>query len=186
MFPAIFLDRDGVLIENRSDYVRDWSQVIIFSDAIRSLSNSELKNRKIVIVTNQSAVSRGIISLETANGINARLVLSIHDLGGRIDGVYLCPHRPDDGCKCRKPMPGLLLQAAQELSLDLKRSWMIGDAWSDVQAGQAAGVQGTIIVKTGRGKDQLSISQPKDASNFHTCDDLSQAIDFILRNEDKR
>ena len=142
MFPAIFLDRDGVLIENRADYIRDWSQVVIFPDAIRALSNTDLENFKVVIVTNQSAVGRGIISLRAAQYINDELVKTIRGQNGRIDGAYLCPHDPNAGCDCRKPKPGLLLQAAKELSLDLKRSWMIGDAWTDVQAGQAAGVRG--------------------------------------------
>jgi D-glycero-D-manno-heptose 1,7-bisphosphate phosphatase len=183
MFPAIFLDRDGVLIENRSDYVRDWSQVSMFPDAVRALSNSRLDSYKIVMVTNQSAVGRGIMSLESAGQINDRLVCSIRAGGGRIDGVYLCPHGPDDDCDCRKPRPGLLLRAAGELSLDLKRSWMIGDAWSDVQAGQAAGVRGTIILKTGRGADQLSQAPPADVAGFLICDDLTQALDAILARD---
>lgn len=180
MFPAIFLDRDGVLIENRAEYVRDWSQVHIFPDAIRALSDPKLNNHKIVIVTNQSAVGRGIISLETAEEINQRLVRLIRDQGGRVDGVYLCPHGPDDGCDCRKPQPGLLLRAAEELSLDLKRSWMVGDAWSDVQAGQAAGVQGAIILKTGRGADQLSLPKPADVGEFVVCEDLPEALKTII------
>jgi len=180
MFPAIFLDRDGVLIENRSDYVRDWSQVNVFPDAIQALSNSELNDHKIVIVSNQSAVGRGIISLETAEEINNRLVHLIRDHGGRIDGAYLCPHDPDDGCDCRKPKHGLLLRAAEELSLDLKRSWMIGDAWSDVQAGQSAGVIGTFLLKTGRGADQLSLPRPANVGKALICNNLPEALETIL------
>jgi D-glycero-D-manno-heptose 1,7-bisphosphate phosphatase len=180
MFPAIFLDRDGVIIENRADYVQDWSHVSIFPDAIHALSNPKLKNHKIVIVTNQSAVGRSIISLETAEAINDRLVDLIIEQGGRIDAVYLCPHGPDDGCDCRKPRPGLLLRAARELSIDLKRSWMIGDAWSDVQAGQSAGVQGTILLKTGRGADQLYLPKPANIGGFLVCEDLPQALETIL------
>lgn len=180
MFPAIFLDRDGVLIENRAEYVRDWSQVHIFPDAIRALSDPKLNSHKIVIVTNQSAVGRGIISLETAEEINGRLVRLIHDQGGRVDGVYLCPHGPDDGCDCRKPKPGLLLRAAEDLSLDLKRSWMVGDAWSDVRAGQTAGIQGMIILKTGRGAEQLSLPKPADIGEFLVCEDLPEALRTII------
>jgi histidinol-phosphate phosphatase family protein len=180
MFPAIFLDRDGVIIENRSDYVRDWPHVSIFPDAVRALSSPRLKDHKIVIVTNQSAVGRGIISLETAEDINDRLVRLFRDQGSKVDGAYLCPHGPADGCDCRKPKPGLLLRAAKELSLDLKRSWMVGDAWSDIQAGQAAGVRGTIILRTGRGADQLSLPRPVDVQEFLVCDDLLQALETIL------
>jgi len=185
MLPAIFLDRDGVIIENKTDYVRDWSQVNIFYDAVHALSSPKLEKYKIVIVTNQSAVGRGIIKLETAEIINTRLVRSIHELGGRVDGAYICPHAPDDGCECRKPKPGLLLRAAKEMSLDLKSSWMIGDAWSDVQAGQSAGVWGTIMVRTGRGSEQLSLSKPGSVRDFFIGDSLTQAIELILGRENK-
>lgn len=183
MFPAIFLDRDGVLIENRSDYVREWSQVKIFPEAIRTLSRSSIKNYKVVIVTNQSAVGRGLISLDTADEINHRLVKLIHHYGGHVDGVYMCPHKPDDDCACRKPKPGLLLQAAKELSLNLQNSWMIGDAWSDVQAGQAAGVRQTILVKTGRGRAQLSQFHPDRISNNLITENLAQALETIFTIE---
>jgi len=180
MVPAIFLDRDGVLIENRPEYVRDWSQVNVFPEAIQALSSPKLDDYRMVMVTNQSAVGRGIISLAAAEGINERLIGLIRERGGRIDSVYLCPHSPEDGCNCRKPKPGLLLRAAKELSLDLKRSWMIGDAWSDVRAGQTAGVRGTIILKTGRGTDQLSMPEPTGLDEFMVCDDLPQALSTIL------
>src|SRR5919107_5962924 len=113
MYPAIFLERDGVLIENRSDYVRDWSQVKIIPEAIRALSLPPIKKYKVVIVTNQSAVGRGVILLKTAQEINQRLVNLIREQGGQIDSVYMCPHAPADSCSCRKPQPGLLLQAAK-------------------------------------------------------------------------
>ena len=185
MFPAIFLDRDGVIIENRADYVRDWSHVHIFPEAIHALSNANIKNHKIVIVTNQSAVGQGLISLEAATEINNHLIDVIRNQHGKIDGAYLCPHKPDDECMCRKPKPGMLLQAAQELSLDLKRSWMVGDAWSDVQAGQAASVHGTIILKTGRGGDQLLLPRPNGIDNPLVCDNLAQAFEAILAHNNK-
>lgn len=180
MFPAIFLDRDGVLIENRSDYVRDWSQVKIIPEAIHALSLTPLKNYKIVIVTNQSAVGRGLLLPTHANKINRRLVNLIRQHGGKMDGVYMCVHKPDDDCFCRKPRPGLLLQAAKELSLDLQRSWMIGDAWSDVQAGQRAGVQHTILLRTGRGTEQLLLPRPEELSEYLIFNNLPTALDAIF------
>jgi D-glycero-D-manno-heptose 1,7-bisphosphate phosphatase len=183
MFPAIFLDRDGVLIENRSDYVREWSQVKIFPEAIKALSRTAIKNYKVVIVTNQSAVGRGIISLDMASEINHRLLKLIHSYGGHVEGIYMCPHKPDDNCSCRKPKPGLLLQAAKELTLNLQRSWMIGDAWSDVRAGQAAGVKQTILVKTGRGRAQLSKFRPDNIPNNLIIENLTRAIDAIITTD---
>jgi len=180
MFPAIFLDRDGVLIENRPDYVRDWSQVKIIPEAIHALSLATAKNYKIIIITNQSAVGRGLLLQANAEEINHRLVNLIHHHGGQVDGVYMCPHKPDDDCFCRKPRPGLLLQAARELSLDLQRSWMIGDAWSDVQAGQRAGVRHTILLRTGRGAEQLLQPCPEELVDHLIFDNLPLAFDAIF------
>ena len=180
MYPSIFLDRDGVLIENRSDYVRDWSQVKMIPEAIRALSLAPIKKYKVIIVTNQSGVGRGLILLKTAQEINQQLINLIRDHGGQIDGVYMCPHKPEDGCSCRKPLPGLLLQAAKDLSLDLQRSWMIGDAWSDVQAGEAAGMRGTILLKTGRGTEQLLQVHPEKMRANLVFDNLPLAFEAIF------
>ena len=180
VYPSIFLDRDGVLIENRSDYVRDWSQVKIIPEAIRALSLAPMKKYKVVIVTNQSAVGRGLLLLKTAQEINQRLIGLINDHGGQIDSVYMCPHRPEDGCSCRKPLPGLLLQAAKDLSLNLQRSWMIGDAWSDVQAGEAAGTRGAILLKTGRGIEQLRETFPGKITGNLVFDNLPLALESIF------
>jgi D-glycero-D-manno-heptose 1,7-bisphosphate phosphatase len=180
VYPAIFLDRDGVLIENRVDYVRNWSHVKIFPEAIHALSLATDTNYKIVIVTNQSAVGRGLILQAGADEINRRLINLIHHHGGQVDGVYMCPHKPDDDCFCRKPRPGLLLQAARELSLDLQHSWMIGDAWSDLQAGQRAGVRQTILLKTGRGAEQIQQPCPEEIASHLIFDNLLLAFDAIF------
>src|SRR5574342_213015 len=117
MFRAIFLDRDGVIIENRSEYVRDWSEVEILPGVIQALSHP--REHKVVVVTNQSAVGRGLMTLNHAQEINDRLIEEIRRRNGQIDAVYMCPHTPEAQCSCRKPNPGMLLQAARELSLDL-------------------------------------------------------------------
>lgn len=180
MFPAIFLDRDGVIIENRSDYVRQWSHVSILPKAIDALSGFQRAGFKIVIVTNQAAVGRGFMTFEDAQTINERLVATIKEHGGWVDGVYMCPHKPEDNCSCRKPLPGLLLQAAHELSLNLGSSWMVGDAWTDLLAGQSAGVEGTILVRTGRGADQLLQNQEREIRPFLICNDVFDALGNIL------
>jgi histidinol-phosphate phosphatase family protein len=180
MFPAVFLDRDGVLIENRSDYIREWSQVTIFTGTVPALTMLAASGFKIILVTNQSAVGRGLIPLQTANEINQKLIETIRLRGGHVDAVYMCPHHPTDDCPCRKPKPGLILQAANELSLDRTRSWMIGDAWSDLLAGQSAGLNHVVMVKTGRGSEQILQPQPKELGDFHLFENVQKAAEAIV------
>ena len=181
-YPAIFLDRDGVIIENRSAYVRSWADVEIFPQAIDALAALRDSPYRIVLVTNQSAVGRGIITRETAEDINDRLLTVIREAGGRVDAVYMCPHGPDDGCDCRKPLPGLLLRAAADLDIDLSRSLMIGDALSDVQAGQAAGVERATLLRTGRGRDQERLPITADLPPFPIFDSLADALNSLVNS----
>lgn len=176
MQPAIFIDRDGVIIENRALYVRTWDDVEIFPQALAALALPALARYRVVIVTNQAGIGKGLIPLETAHEINRRLVEIIRRAGGRVDGVYMCPHAPGDGCACRKPQPGLILQAAGELDLDLGQSILIGDALSDVQAGHAAGIPTTILVRTGRGAEQERLIDPRMAPQVKIFDSLHHAL----------
>jgi histidinol-phosphate phosphatase family protein len=182
MHPTIFLDRDGVIIENRESYVRKWGHVDIFPQALRALARVANSPYKIVIVTNQSVVGRGIISLKDAQSINERLVQEIRRAGGRIDRVYMCPHRPDEGCNCRKPKPGMLYQAKRELLLDLKRSFMIGDALSDLDAAKAAGVESRALVQTGLGSYQPQPVVEGVIHPFQTYQDLESAFEEMIRS----
>lgn len=176
MYPALFLDRDGVIVENRPNYIRSWADIFIFPQALDALVKVRIAPYKIVIVTNQSAIGRGLISLSEAEAINRRLVAEIEAAGGRIDAVMMCPHAPQDNCTCRKPLPGLLHQAAALLSLDLRNSILIGDALSDILAGQAAGVQTNVLVRTGRGAHQASLANTISIKPFLVYDTLAQAL----------
>ena len=182
MLPALFLDRDGVIIENRANYVRSWEDVVFFPSALSALQSAAALPHQILIVTNQSAVGRGIISLDDAEELNQRIVRIIQSSGGRIDGVFMCPHAPEEHCACRKPNPGLLLRAAQELLLDLKSSVMIGDAQSDLLAGQAAGLSELILVKTGRGIAQAHFKSTVFQKPIRIVDDLANAVALIREN----
>lgn len=180
MNPAVFLDRDGVMIENVDTYVRAWSDVVIFPEAIRALARLRETDYKIIIVTNQSVVGRGIITAAEAQAINQRLIQMIEESGGRIDGSYMCFHAPPQGCECRKPRPGLIMQAASELSLDLNRSLMIGDALSDIQAGQNAGIPKNILVRTGRGEKQSRLPEALTLKPFLTYNRLEDAVNDLV------
>ncbi len=176
---AVFLDRDGVINENRSDYVRSTEQMHIFPAALTALARLAQSEHAIVIITNQSAIGRGLVSAKTVAQINHYLLERIHAAGGRIDALYLCPHAPDDACECRKPRPGLLLQASSELQLDLTRSWLIGDAISDLQAAIASGTR-PILVGTGRGKEASLQLASEGLTNTSFLPNLSAAAEHIL------
>jgi D-glycero-D-manno-heptose 1,7-bisphosphate phosphatase len=176
MRPALFLDRDGVIIENRDAYVRSWEDVAFLPGALQALAALSASPFAIVIVTNQSAVGRGLIPLARAEAINRGVVDQIEKSGGRVDGVFICPHAPGDACSCRKPLPGLLLQAADALHLDLSQSVMVGDAVSDLMAGQNAGVRRTFLVRTGRGAAQALLPEAALLQPFAICDALSDVV----------
>jgi len=179
---AIFLDRDGVIIENRPGYVKAWSEVEFLSGVFAALRELAQWGARIVIISNQSAVGRGIITFEKVWDIQHRIVDEIQRHGGRIDGSYLCPHHPDAGCLCRKPSPGMLQQAARELSLDLQQSWLVGDAVSDLEAARSAGARG-VLVRTGRGTKQELESLTAWNDRCDVVDDLPAAVRLIAETK---
>ena len=179
MHPALFLDRDGVLNKNRPNYVRSWDQMEIYPQALQALALIKNSSYKIIVVTNQSGVGRGLFSLEVAHQINKQLMEVVAGANGRIDAAYLCPHRPEEGCACRKPQPGMLRQAAQEHNLDLSRSIMIGDSLTDLGAGVAAGVAQTILLRTGRGLEQSRLPEAASYAPLTLQDDLYTAVQSL-------
>jgi len=177
--PAIFLDRDGVILQNRDDYVKSLAEAVMLPTALTALARLAVSPYRIVIATNQALVGRGIIPLGEAQAINQWVVAEIQRGGGRIDGVYLCPHHPEAGCACRKPRPGMLLEAAADLNLDLARSIMIGDAITDLQAGRAVGAS-AILVRSGRGAVQATLLSANGLSKVPVFADLAEAVQAIL------
>lgn len=136
--PALLLDRDGTLIVD-TGYPRDPALVSLLPGAASALRAAASAGHRLVIVSNQSGVARGIVSRDDAARVQRRVEELFAVEGVRFDGVYFCFHGPDEGCACRKPAPGMLHDAAQDLGLSLARSVMVGDKSSDVEAGIAAG-----------------------------------------------
>jgi D-glycero-D-manno-heptose 1,7-bisphosphate phosphatase len=177
---AVFLDRDGVIIENRADHVKRWSEVRFLEGAIAAIQRLAASPFAIVIVSNQGLIGRGLLDEATVWHLHRRIVHKIEMDGGRIDASYLCPHHPDFGCTCRKPAPGLLRQAATDLGLELSGSWLVGDALSDLQAAHAVGARG-ILVRTGRGMEQLTrMAESSTRCSWPVSEDLSGAVQHIL------
>jgi D-glycero-D-manno-heptose 1,7-bisphosphate phosphatase len=154
--PAIFLDRDGVLIED-SHFVSTTQQVRMVPGSADAVAALNAAGWVVVVVTNQSGVARGFFPVETVAEVHAFIADRLAERGARIDAFYHCPHHPQGEveafraeCDCRKPKPGMLRRAAADLGIDLGRSWMVGDRATDLAAGAAAGC-GTVLVRTGYG-----------------------------------
>jgi histidinol-phosphate phosphatase family protein len=177
---AVFLDRDGVICQNRDDYVKSWEEFAFISGAREALARLARSDLDIVIVTNQSAINRRIVPRAVVEDIHARMIRAIEAAGGRVELVTYCPHRPDEGCDCRKPKPGMLLAAAKDLHVDLRQSYLVGDAGSDMRAGQAVGCQ-CYLVLTGRGCRELIDCWTDGGRGFRVATDLEMAVDHILR-----
>jgi D-glycero-D-manno-heptose 1,7-bisphosphate phosphatase len=139
---ALFLDRDGTLIVD-ANYPRDPAIVELIPGAAEALAELQ-RTWKLVVISNQSGIGRGIITETEATAVHERFLALFARAGVTFAGCYYCPHAPNDGCRCRKPAPGLLLDAASEIGLDLAASVMIGDKASDLEAGRAAGCVRTI------------------------------------------
>jgi D-glycero-D-manno-heptose 1,7-bisphosphate phosphatase len=179
---AIFLDRDGVICENRSDYVKSWHEFQFLPGAKRSLAALSRLGLPIIVVTNQSMIGRGLISADTVEEIHERMAAEVAAYGGRIDRIIYCPHHPEERCGCRKPKPGMLVRAAEEIGIDLTRSYFVGDAVSDLLAAQQVGCQ-PFLVLTGRGFQQLISALCLVNQRFTVTHKLMGATNHILRAE---
>jgi D-glycero-D-manno-heptose 1,7-bisphosphate phosphatase len=191
--PAIFLDRDGTIIEDLG-YLGDPKQIRVIPgavDAIRALRDAGFR---LVLVTNQAGVARGLITEADVRQVNGGLERLLQDAGIRLDGVYYCPHHPDHGppeyrrdCDCRKPKPGMIHQAARDLQLDPSRSVIIGDHVSDMALAQSFPGMRAILLLTGHGQDQTAkIERGEAAPPDHIAADLPAAVRWLLSNAERQ
>lgn len=144
--PAVFLDRDGTLIEE-VNYLSRVEDLRLFPYTVEAVKLLKDNGFLVIVVTNQSGIGRGIYSEADMHAVHDALQV---ELGGAIDAFYFCPHLPDEGCKCRKPGLGMIESAIEDFEIDLERSWMVGDKSLDVETGQAARLS-TSLVSTGYG-----------------------------------
>ena len=180
--PAVFLDRDGTLIED-THYLVDPRHVRLLPGAVEALRRLRAAGFACVVVTNQSAIARGMLTEDGLRLVHEELARQLAERGVALDATYHCPEAPLGGDPTavehpdRKPGPGMLLRAAADLGLDLGASWMIGDAISDALAGRNAGCRGSILVRTGRKPHEAGDGV---ARGFPVCRDLLEATGLIL------
>lgn len=172
--PTVFLDRDGVLNRKRSDHVKRWEEFELLPDAIPAIVRLSRSGFDVVVVTNQSAIGRGLVSREALDAMHERLANRVTAAGGSIRAFLVCPHTPDEGCDCRKPRPGLFLRARDELRIDLSRAVAIGDQLSDMEAAKAAGCGSAILID-----DSGDRSMAAAALEANVAAGLTEAVDIV-------
>ncbi len=176
---AVFLDRDGVLIENiDGDYVRSVDQIKILPGAKEAVAKLSKAGLPLVIVTNQAAVAKGYITDDEAWIIQHEVESLVGENNQNIHSI-ICPHASADECECRKPKPGMLHEGAEKYHLNLESSYFVGDALTDIAAAKAAGVQ-PIFVFTGRGESEYAKSTKEDMKNVIICKTIIEAARYIL------
>lgn len=170
--PAVFIDRDGTLIEE-VNFLSRVEDLRLFDFTAEAISRLKAAGFFVIVITNQSGIGRGIFEEAAMHAIHDKIDAT---LPGGIDGFYHCPHRPDEKCTCRKPGLGMIEAACADFNIDLARSWMIGDKRIDVEAGFNAGI-GTAMVMTGYGTKQLDDLQRRPDI---VADNLLDAVTEIL------
>lgn len=184
---AVFLDRDGTIIREVG-YVDKPSKVELLPRSVGAIRTLNQAGFQVVVVTNQSGVARGYFTEEMVSKVHQRLIKLLQQEGAHLNRIYYCPHHPEEGnppyqrdCSCRKPKPGMLLEASRELNLDLPRSFMVSDKYSDLQMAHQLGVKG-ILVLTGYGEEELSqVFQRGNPPPDYVAEDLEDAAQWIIK-----
>jgi D-glycero-D-manno-heptose 1,7-bisphosphate phosphatase len=169
----VMVDRDGVINRDSDQYIKsvaEWQPLPGSLEALRDLTGAGFR---VVVITNQSGIGRGLFSEETLDAIHAAMRAAVETAGGRIDGIYVCPHRPGAGCRCRKPAPGLLLDAAREFGISLDGVAFIGDKQSDVDAAIAVGARPMLV------GDRVAAGCPADVERYP---DLAAAARALIES----
>jgi D-glycero-D-manno-heptose 1,7-bisphosphate phosphatase len=183
----IILDRDGTINEDRDDYVKSPDEWVPIPGALEAIARLNHAGWHAVVATNQSGLGRGTFDMATLNAMHIKMNQMLARQGGRIDAVFFCPHAPEDGCNCRKPLPGLFEQIGARFGVSLRDVPVVGDTLRDLQAGAAVGCQ-PHLVRTG--KCALMDSEEVDAlcaqvPGTHVHANLTAFAEFLIRQERK-
>lgn len=188
--PAVFLDRDGVLVEE-TGYLHTIENAILIPGAAHAVRRLNLHHIPAIIVTNQAGIARGYYAWKDFHTVQTHIEQEFQRYGARFDGLWACAHHPNGAGPLasdhpfRKPNPGMILDAGTKLNLDLSRSWLIGDKTIDIQAARNASLAGAILVRTGYGKsmeDEVRALTASAPTAIHLCETLTDAVTVILHH----
>lgn len=177
---AVFLDRDGVINQDSPYYIKGINEFHFIPGSIDAVRKLTVNGFFIIMITNQSAVNRGMINLEKLAEIHEFMLAALHEQGGIIKDIFFCPHHPEQRCKCRKPLPEMILQARQKYNIDLASSYMVGDSAKDIECAVNAGCGHNILVQTGNYAEALDKLSKKGINPGYTAANLDKAADYII------
>jgi len=177
---TVFLDRDGVINADSPDYIKCWAEFHFIPGSLDAIARLTHSGCSVIVITNQSVINRRWVSVTELETMHRKLSQAVSDSGGRITDIFYCPHRPDEGCGCRKPKPGLIFAARDRYGIDLSRAVMVGDSVKDILAGQAAGCGQTVLVQTGNGMTAIQALEETGQRPDHVAADLDRAAQWIL------
>ncbi len=175
----IILDRDGVINQDSDDYIKSPEEFIPIEGSLAAIAKLKRAGYRIVVATNQSGIARGLYDLDTLHRIHDKLHRLLQNEGTHLDGIFYCPHGPDDICHCRKPKPGMYLDIAKRYDVDLSNVTVIGDSFRDLQAAITVKAK-PILVKTGKGERTIK-NHAKELANISIYDSLADYVNSILK-----
>jgi len=173
----IILDRDGVVNEDSDDYIKSPDEFVPIAGSLAAIARLKQAGYTVVVATNQSGVARRLFDIGTLNAIHEKLQRELARYGASLDGIFFCPHGPEDGCECRKPKAGLLREIATRFQVDLDCVPSIGDSLRDIEAAREVGAT-PILVKTGKGQRTLD-KHAAELRDIAVYDDLARAVDAL-------
>jgi D-glycero-D-manno-heptose 1,7-bisphosphate phosphatase len=174
----VILDRDGVINEDSDAYVKSVDELVFIPGSLEAIARLNHAGWRVAVATNQSGLARGYFNLDALNAMHAKLERALATVGGQLELIAFCPHGPDDGCSCRKPKPGLLVDIGRRLGVSLVGVPAIGDSLRDLEAAQAVGAR-PLLVRTGKGERTLAKGKGLDGVPVFT--NLAAAVDSLLQ-----
>jgi D-glycero-D-manno-heptose 1,7-bisphosphate phosphatase len=177
---VVFLDRDGVINKDSPEYIKSWAEFEFLPGSLEAIRQLALNKFEIIIITNQSAVNRKLMTKDDLKYLHNRLNKAVESKGGQIRDIFFCPHTPEEECACRKPRPGLIYRAQQKYQIDLSSTAMVGDSAKDIECARNAGCRYAILVKTGNGIEAENILNHKAIYPDFVAQDLLDAANWIL------
>ncbi len=178
----IILDRDGVINHDSDAYIKSPDEWQPIEGSLEAIARLNCAGYTVAIATNQSGISRGYFDLQTLSAIHRKMDDMLYQIGGRVDGVFFCPHGPGDKCLCRKPLPGLLEDIAERFSADLSGVHFVGDSMNDLRCAKKACAL-PVLVKTGKGERTLLEKDANGFANVPVFTNLSEVVDALLDKE---